>query len=133
MKPRSCAIIIDHAARRVLFIHRWRAGYEYYVLPGGKIEAGETPAETCVREAREETGLEITAGPQVASFANQGRMEHYFLAASFSGELVLGFPEHTRQGSENIYRLEWVSARRLPEINLVPDRIRPFVIQSVDG
>jgi 8-oxo-dGTP diphosphatase len=133
MKPRSCAIIINHVTRRVLFIHRWRAGYEYYVLPGGKIETGETPAETCVREAREETGLEITPGLMVASFANQGRMEYYFLAETFSGELQLGFPEHTRQGSENIYRLEWVPARRLPEINLVPERILPVVIQSLES
>ena len=129
MKPRSCAIIIDRSARRVLTIHRWREGREYFVLPGGKIERGETPAEACVREAREETGLEITPGLQVASFANQGRMEYYFLADSFSGELQLGFPEHTRQGSENIYRLMWVPARRLPEINLVPERIRPILIR----
>lgn len=28
-------------------------------FPGGKIEPGETPAEAAVREAREETGLEV--------------------------------------------------------------------------
>ena len=133
MKPRACAIIINHDTRRVLLIHRWREGYDYFVLPGGKIESGETPAEACVREAREETGLEITLGLMVASFTNQGRMEHYFLAASYSGELQLGFPEHTRQGSENIYRLEWVPARRLPESNLLPERIRPVVIQCLAG
>jgi 8-oxo-dGTP diphosphatase len=127
MKPRACAIIIDYAARRVLLIHRWRAGLEYFVLPGGKIEAGETPAEACLREAREETGLVITLGPEVNSFVNLGRIEHYFVASSFSGDLQIGFPEQGRQSPENIYRLEWVAADQLPETNLLPERIRPVV------
>lgn len=131
MKPRACAIIIDRAARCVLLIHRWRGGLEYFVLPGGKIEAGETPAEACLREAREETGLEITLGPQVASFSNLGRVEHYFLASSFAGELQLGFPEQDQQTPRNIYRLEWVPAGQLPKTNLLPELILPIVIQHM--
>ena len=131
MKPRACAIIIDRAARCVLLIHRWRDGQEYFVLPGGKIEAGETPAEACLRETREETGLEITLGSQAASFVNRGRVEHYFLVSFYAGELQLGFPEQDRQASENIYKLEWVPAGQLPDTNLLPERIRPIVIQHL--
>ena len=131
MKPRACAIIIDRTARRVLLIHRWRDGHEYFVLPGGKVEAGETPAEASVREAREETGLEITVGPQITSFENLGRVEHYFVAISYAGRLQIGFPEQGRQSPENIYRLEWVAAGLLPDTNLLPERIRPVVVQAL--
>ena len=31
----------------------------YYDLPGGQIEKGETALEACIREMKEETGLEV--------------------------------------------------------------------------
>jgi 8-oxo-dGTP pyrophosphatase MutT (NUDIX family) len=37
-----------------------RADVEAWVLPGGQLEVGESVARTAVREAREETGLEVT-------------------------------------------------------------------------
>jgi 8-oxo-dGTP pyrophosphatase MutT (NUDIX family) len=42
---------------RVLLIHHRK--FNKWMAPGGHIEPNETPAEAAVREAREETGLEI--------------------------------------------------------------------------
>ena len=133
MRPRSVAIIIDQPARRVLLIHRWNDGQEYYVLPGGKIEDWETPDETCVREAREETGLEISIGPQVACFNNLGRVEYYFPATHFSGKLVLGFPEAGIQTVQNVYKLEWIPIDQLPILALKPQAILSVVLMCVTG
>ncbi|MGZ3774445.1 MAG: tRNA adenosine(34) deaminase TadA [Pseudobdellovibrionaceae bacterium] len=38
----------------------------YFFLPGGAIEAGETPAQTAVRECREETGYKIRVFEETA-------------------------------------------------------------------
>jgi 8-oxo-dGTP pyrophosphatase MutT (NUDIX family) len=37
-------------------------------LPGGQLEAGETPQECVEREILEETGLQVTAGPIIMSW-----------------------------------------------------------------
>ena len=40
----------------------------YYEIPGGKIEEGETPEQTAIREMKEETGLKIK------NLKNKGKM-----------------------------------------------------------
>ena len=53
------AIIVD-ADGRLLLIQRGREpGRGLWSVPGGKCEPGETAAQACVREAREETGLVV--------------------------------------------------------------------------
>lgn len=49
------AIIID-SQERVLFCHR--RDYDFWNLPGGGVESGESPWDALVREIKEETGLE---------------------------------------------------------------------------
>ena len=133
MRARAVAIIIDRSIPSVLLIHRWKDGREYYVLPGGKIEDGETPAEACAREALEETGLQVAVGPELISLVNLGRPEHYFLVDSFTGALELGFPERDWQTPQNIYQLEWVPAHRFTQVNLFPVEIRPLVARCLQN
>lgn len=58
-------MVIGAADGRVLMVHQ-AYGAEFYGLPGGVVDPGETPAEAVVREVREETGLVVTAGPCAA-------------------------------------------------------------------
>jgi 8-oxo-dGTP diphosphatase len=130
MKPRSAVIIMDVQNFKVLLIHRFSRGREYYTLPGGKIEPGETPAQACLREAKEETGLTITLDRQIAELENLGRTEHYFLAGSYSGRLELGSPERDYQTPTNRYILEWVALKEIDHINLLPVDVREMVKKS---
>ncbi len=129
MNDRAVAVIVQN--RCLLVIHRQKVGRDYYVLPGGSVEPGETPEIACVREAQEETGLAVTLKEQLWTHNNGGRTEHYFSAMVESGTLQLGYPEAERQSPDNRYILEWIDAERLAQINLQPDALHHVVLPYV--
>lgn len=106
-RPGAYGVVVD-AQQRVAVV---RAAGSYY-LPGGGIDAGESPEATLAREGREECGCAMRIireiGPAVQHvttssgrhFAKQCR---YYLAEFVAGGW--GKP------SEENYELEWISMR----------------------
>lgn len=75
---------------RVLFVNHRKKWGSYWVLPGGKVEKGESLEEALVRELKEE--LEIKINPGKLAFAdfvtkNNGKkvLDIYFRCAHVSG------------------------------------------------
>ena len=57
-KAVRCYLIKDNE----VVVTKYKTGNKkegYYDIPGGKIEEGETPKQTAIREMKEETGIEI--------------------------------------------------------------------------
>jgi 8-oxo-dGTP diphosphatase len=123
-RQRAAALIVQLG--RVVLLHRWNYGREYYVLPGGGIKLQETPAEACLREVREETSLHVILVRPLGVLVNLGRVEHYFLTAYQGGKLRLGEPERSHQSANNRYVPEWVAAEDLTRINFLPAGEREF-------
>lgn len=58
---RVCAVILRDA--HVLMVRHVEERRDFWTLPGGGVESGETPAQAVLREVAEETRLSGTVGP----------------------------------------------------------------------
>ena len=74
-------MVFDPAGRVLLIrcaVMRRDGEFQFWLTPGGEIEAGETPLEAARRELREELGLEVeVVGPvytEANQFEHQGEM-----------------------------------------------------------
>jgi len=72
-------------------------------MPGGKIEAGETPETALVRELAEELGVRATAHETLAverhDYPHGTRVDVHFIRATFEGE--------PRPASGAVHELRW--------------------------
>lgn len=130
-QPGDRAVALLIRDREVLVIQRHQPGRSYYVLPGGSVEAGETPEEACRREVFEETGLTATVCTPVGTYDNRGRMEHYFLVESAPGVPRLG-AELNRQTDSNTYAFEWVDIERMAAVDLKPEFARSLCFRHLE-
>jgi len=60
-------VALWHGDRLLLVFNRYR---QYWELPGGMIDPGETPRQAAVRELREEAGFEV----ETLAFAGYARL-----------------------------------------------------------
>jgi 8-oxo-dGTP diphosphatase len=86
-------VVIPHEDGGVVVIRR--AGHPFkgdHALPGGFVDVGETVEEAAVREAREETGLEVSLERLIGVYSEPDRdprghnVSVAFLARPVSGE-----------------------------------------------
>jgi len=137
MRTRVGVFIINDQAE-MLLIHRWNGPREYFVVPGGGQDPGESNQETAIRETKEETNLDVTlTGEPSLEFTLQddgfGKPQHniYYRCRSYSGkpEFGLGGPEKELQSNTNRYQLEWVPLAKLDQLPLKPAELREHLPQ----
>jgi len=102
-----------------------------WAVPGGSIEPGETPEEAAIREAKEETGLDVRIlGEYCVSegIADYGSgpfsyKVHYFEAEVVGGEAAADDPDGL------VHRVKWVTAAGLSALRFSHDDQRRLVAQ----
>ena len=94
MKKRVSAVIID--GDKILLIRRVKPDAEYYTLPGGTVEEGESLESAMIREAKEELSVDVKISKLLFEINSDERIDYYFLIESFTGTPELGGPEKER-------------------------------------
>ncbi|HSX12538.1 MAG TPA: NUDIX hydrolase [Rhabdochlamydiaceae bacterium] len=91
MKQAVSTIIFNQERTEILLIKR--RDIPVWVLPGGGLEAGETPEKAAARETLEETGFTVAIQRKVAHYSPINRLTHFthfFECAILSGNPTVG-------------------------------------------
>mgnify|MGYP001576033307 CR=1 FL=1 len=110
----GCVIIRDN---KILLLHRIKT--DWFELPGGQVEAGETPAIAAQRELKEELSCDVSLGEKIGAknFVENGQtMEYQWFRASIPEDQmpIIGEPE-------KFDRFEWISIYELALHKLSPN------------
>jgi glycerol-1-phosphatase len=116
LRVSATAFIRDKAGRVLL---QQRSDNGFWNLPGGGLELGESVAQACMREVREETGLEVKvvrligvySTPEITTMRYpDGRVIQY-MTSLFECRVIGGKLEV----NEESLALDWFDPQQLPE------------------
>lgn len=107
---------------KILLIHK--IDNDYWALPGGGHDAGESLPRTVAREVKEETGLDVEVHRLVGIYTNPNHVMAYDdgevrqqFSLCFECQWVGGWPQE--DGSET-KAVRWVSPDAVRELNIHP-------------
>lgn len=112
-RPRAGALIIKNDS---LLTYFFQGEQRYWRIPGGGMEAGETPEQTARRELREEIGLNIALRQRLGPYFLSNKNHWYFLAEA-EGQ---GLPEENASGLEDACIVNWLPLEKLSQFDIRP-------------
>lgn len=126
----------------ILLIHRInleleKEKQEYYVIPGGGVEEGETVEGAVVREMKEETSLDVTVGElfyELEDYDGQGAFLKYYayMCESPHGEVKLegsSVEEVEMKGGLQFFDPVWVPFSEIKNIVLYPKQVQEELLR----
>lgn len=116
--------IIEDAEGKILMALRGKYPEDVWVFPGGGVDFGETAAEAFVREAKEETGLDIGEPKFVVVFEmiklglNLHRVIFFHVAKANGGGL---------RPSDDVKELRWMTVDEIMNTQNLGDAVIPVL------
>jgi 8-oxo-dGTP pyrophosphatase MutT (NUDIX family) len=135
MSKAARAIIVEDG--KLLVMHRNKSGSEYFTLVGGRVNEGEEPEQTVVREVREETGLEVTSARLV--FIEDHRAPYnvqYIYVCEIAPHGPVAVQDTSEEGfmnrlNINVHKPLWVEVKAFPRLYFRTPQLQQAIIQGL--
>ena len=112
---------------------------EYYTIPGGGLEEGETEEEGTKREIKEEFGIEVKIVKKLYEMKSTkfNQKEIFYLCEYVSGKFGTGqgpeFSNDPKYKDSGKYIPELVEKENIKNINLLPLEIKKKIITDIEN
>ncbi len=130
MTPQVRVAAVAVRARQLLVVEHRKRGQRYWVLPGGRLEAGETLVSALRRELQEELGLVADIGPLLAIYETLAPDRH---TVNLAFAVEVGRQQPTIDRDDPVLAgWQWMTLPRLHHVDFRPP-IAPVLNDIIAG
>ncbi|GBG08245.1 DNA mismatch repair protein MutT [Paenibacillus agaridevorans] len=94
-------------------------------FPGGGIEINETPEMACIREVKEETGIEVKG----LYLIHEQNEKYTYLITKFEGQIKL---DKNNKDNEDIIEVQWISQKGINYLDSYTKPIMDIVSKKLE-
>jgi len=102
--------IVELTGDRIVLVKRKNPPHGW-ALPGGFVDEGEALHEACVREVREETGLDVDLSEQFFTYSDPGRDPRQHTIST----VYIGWAQGEPMGGDDALEAKGFTAEQLPK------------------
>ena len=117
----SAGAVVEHEGRLLLVRHQRAGKYDFWVAPGGGVKEDESLEAAAVREAKEETGLDVQVSKliYIEELINPEcrHVKFWFAASLLGGKLDVSHPDTV---AEFIIQASWLAPSKLDDKTTFP-------------